>query len=174
MASHALNFLPLQIAAHAPDQVDMEVVKGMDPITRHELAFRVAEDTFGVHQLLEPSDTVNNPDEKSIMTYIAALTAKLPDLGVHVDVSRNVITCSYIITWVYLYFTWGVPGVYRIHVGYTLGMHELYIGYIIYIVYTLYMGRLSGYISLEYTFRGIHWVYMGYTWDIHVIYMASS
>lgn len=73
------------IAAHAPDQVDMEVVKGMDPITRHELAFRVAEDTFGVHQLLEPSDTVNNPDEISIMTYTATLTAKLPDLAVHVD-----------------------------------------------------------------------------------------
>lgn len=75
------------IAAHAPDLIDMEVVKGMDPIARHELAFRVAEERFEVYQLLEPSDTVNNPDEKSIMTYIAALTAKLPDLGVHVDVS---------------------------------------------------------------------------------------
>ena len=76
-----------QIAAHAPDAVDMEVVKEMGPIARHELAFKVAEERFDVHQLLEPSDTVNNPDEKSIMTYIAALTAKLPDLGVHVDVS---------------------------------------------------------------------------------------
>jgi len=62
-------------------------VKGMDPISRHELAFRVAEERFDVHQLLEPFDTVNSPDEKSIMTYIAALTAKLPDLGVHVDVA---------------------------------------------------------------------------------------
>ena len=78
---------PPQIAAHAPDAVDMEAVKEMEPIARHELAFKVAEERFDVHQLLEPSDTVNNPDEKSIMTYIAALTAKLPDLGVHVDVS---------------------------------------------------------------------------------------
>ena len=59
----------------------------MEPINRHELAFTVAEERFEVHQLLEPYDTVHNPDEKSIMTYIAALTAKLPDLGVHVDVS---------------------------------------------------------------------------------------
>ena len=65
----------------------MEVVKDMDPIDRHTLAFTIAEEKFGVSQLLEPSDTINNPDEKSIMTYIAALTSKLPDLGVHVDVS---------------------------------------------------------------------------------------
>ena len=83
-----LSSQPLpQIAAHAPDAIDMEAVKAMEPIARHELAFGVAEERFDVHQLLEPSDTVNNPDEKSIMTYIAALTAKLPDLGVHVDVS---------------------------------------------------------------------------------------
>ena len=69
----------------------MEAVKEMEPIARHELAFKVAEERFDVHQLLEPSDTVNNPDEKSIMTYIAALTAKLPDLGVHVDVSFTVL-----------------------------------------------------------------------------------
>ena len=76
-----------QIAAHAPEEIDMVVVKGMVPIERHALAFKVAEEKFGVHQLLEPADTVNSPDEKSIMTYIAALTAKLPDLGTHVDVS---------------------------------------------------------------------------------------
>ena len=67
----------------------MDEVKVMAPIERHTLAFRVAEEKFGVHQLLEPSDTVNSPDEKSIMTYIAALTAQLPDLGVHVDVRNS-------------------------------------------------------------------------------------
>ncbi len=48
--------------------------------TRLETAFYVAEVELGVTRLLDPEDVdVENPDEKSIMTYVAQFLHRYPE-----------------------------------------------------------------------------------------------
>ena len=50
--------------------------------TRLETAFYVAEVELGVTRLLDPEDVdVPNPDEKSIMTYVAQFLHRYPEGG---------------------------------------------------------------------------------------------
>uniref|UniRef100_A0ABM5FBV7 Nesprin-2 isoform X3 n=1 Tax=Pogona vitticeps TaxID=103695 RepID=A0ABM5FBV7_9SAUR len=68
------NGLAFLAVVHAlrPDLVNMEKAKGRSNRENLEEAFRVAEKALNIPRLLEPEDVdVNNPDEKSIMTYLA-------------------------------------------------------------------------------------------------------
>lgn len=48
---------------------------------RLEVAFAAAESEFGVTRLLDPEDVdVDNPDEKSVITYVSSLYDALPHL----------------------------------------------------------------------------------------------
>ncbi|XP_045666543.1 nesprin-2 isoform X3 [Ursus americanus] len=60
------------IHALRPDLVDMKSVKHRSNKANLKEAFRIAEQEFKIPKLLEPEDVdVVNPDEKSIMTYVA-------------------------------------------------------------------------------------------------------
>lgn len=49
-------------------------------LTRLETAFRLAEDGLGITRLIDPEDVdVDNPDERSIMTYVAQFLHKYPE-----------------------------------------------------------------------------------------------
>ena len=49
-------------------------------LTRLETAFYVAEVHLGITRLIDPEDVdVENPDEKSIMTYVAQFLHRFPE-----------------------------------------------------------------------------------------------
>jgi nesprin-1 len=61
--------------------------------TRLETAFYVAEVELGVTRLIDPEDVdVPNPDEKSVMTYLAQFLHKYPEGGARQVCILNFIT----------------------------------------------------------------------------------
>uniref|UniRef100_A0A8C4TM46 Spectrin beta chain n=1 Tax=Erpetoichthys calabaricus TaxID=27687 RepID=A0A8C4TM46_ERPCA len=61
------------IHKHRPDLVDFRSLKKSNPIHNLQQAFNVAEQKLGVTKLLDPEDVfTENPDEKSIITYVVA------------------------------------------------------------------------------------------------------
>ncbi|KAL3049568.1 hypothetical protein OYC64_008924 [Pagothenia borchgrevinki] len=61
------------IHKHRPDLVDFNKLKKSNPSHNLQSAFNVAEQQLGVHKLLDPEDVfTENPDEKSIITYVVA------------------------------------------------------------------------------------------------------
>ncbi|XP_053457239.1 nesprin-2 isoform X5 [Nycticebus coucang] len=68
---NGLAFLTV-IHALRPDLIDMRSVKHRSSKDNLEEAFRIAEQELKIPKMLEPEDVdVDNPDEKSIMTYVA-------------------------------------------------------------------------------------------------------
>ncbi|XP_062253593.1 spectrin beta chain, erythrocytic isoform X2 [Platichthys flesus] len=61
------------IHKHRPDLVEFNSLKKSNPTHNLHSAFNVAEQKLGVHKLLDPEDVfTENPDEKSIITYVVA------------------------------------------------------------------------------------------------------
>ncbi|KAM8915258.1 spectrin beta chain, erythrocytic isoform 1-T2 [Spinachia spinachia] len=61
------------IHKHRPDLVDYDHLKRSNPTHNLHSAFNVAEQQLGVTKLLDPEDVfTENPDEKSIITYVVA------------------------------------------------------------------------------------------------------
>ncbi|OCT68624.1 spectrin beta chain, erythrocytic [Xenopus laevis] len=61
------------IHKHRPDLLDFERMKKSNPKHNLEQAFNVADRKLGITQLLDPEDVLTeNPDEKSIITYVVA------------------------------------------------------------------------------------------------------
>ncbi|XP_077395251.1 spectrin beta chain, erythrocytic isoform X2 [Festucalex cinctus] len=61
------------IHKHRPDLVDFSQLKRSNPTHNLQSAFNVAEKELGVAKLLDPEDVfTENPDEKSIITYVVA------------------------------------------------------------------------------------------------------
>ncbi|XP_061600290.1 spectrin beta chain, erythrocytic isoform X2 [Cololabis saira] len=61
------------IHKHRPDLVDYSKLKRSNPTHNLQNAFNVAEQKLGVTKLLDPEDVfTENPDEKSIITYVVA------------------------------------------------------------------------------------------------------
>uniref|UniRef100_A0A8C6TP93 Spectrin, beta, erythrocytic n=1 Tax=Neogobius melanostomus TaxID=47308 RepID=A0A8C6TP93_9GOBI len=61
------------IHKHQPDLVDYNALRRSNPTHNLQNAFNVAEQKLGVTKLLDPEDVfTENPDEKSIMTYVVA------------------------------------------------------------------------------------------------------
>ncbi|XP_033967814.1 spectrin beta chain, erythrocytic [Pseudochaenichthys georgianus] len=61
------------IYKHRPDLVDFNKLKKSNQSHNLQSAFNVAEQQLGVHKLLDPEDVfTENPDEKSIITYVVA------------------------------------------------------------------------------------------------------
>uniref|UniRef100_A0A4W6CQK1 Spectrin beta chain n=1 Tax=Lates calcarifer TaxID=8187 RepID=A0A4W6CQK1_LATCA len=61
------------IHKHRPDLVDYNTLKRSNPTHNLQNAFNVAEQKLGVTKLLDPEDVfTENPDEKSIITYVVA------------------------------------------------------------------------------------------------------
>ncbi|XP_072221502.1 spectrin beta chain, erythrocytic isoform X2 [Leuresthes tenuis] len=61
------------IHKHRPDLVDYDKLKRSNPTHNLQNAFNVAEQKLGVAKLLDPEDVfTENPDEKSIITYVVA------------------------------------------------------------------------------------------------------
>ena len=61
------------IHKHRPDLVQYDKMQKAAPVNNLNNAFQVADDKLGIPKLLDPEDVnVDQPDEKSIMTYVAA------------------------------------------------------------------------------------------------------
>jgi len=61
------------IHAHRPDLINFDKLNPSDHISNLNNAFNVAEDKLGIARLLDAEDVdVQRPDDKSIMTYVAA------------------------------------------------------------------------------------------------------
>lgn len=62
------------IHRHRPDLINFDALKPSDPMTNLNTAFDVAEREIGIVRLLDAEDMVNTPkpDERSVMTYVAA------------------------------------------------------------------------------------------------------
>nr|CAB3264935.1 plectin [Phallusia mammillata] len=72
-----------------PEVLDIDLVMKNDNKTNLEQAFYIAEKEFGVTRLLDSEDVdVNNPDERSIITYVSSLYdifPQVPEFPVTVD-----------------------------------------------------------------------------------------
>uniref|UniRef100_A0A1I8GU15 Spectrin beta chain n=1 Tax=Macrostomum lignano TaxID=282301 RepID=A0A1I8GU15_9PLAT len=61
------------IHRHRPDLVDFNALNKSEPMANLTNAFQVADEKLGLAQLLDPEDVnVDQPDEKSIMTYVVS------------------------------------------------------------------------------------------------------
>ncbi|XP_074092082.1 nesprin-2 isoform X2 [Macrotis lagotis] len=82
---NGMAFLAI-IHALRPDLIDMNSVKGRSNRDNLKEAFRIAERELNIPTLLDPEDVdVINPDEKSIMTYVAQFLQYSKDLPVAGD-----------------------------------------------------------------------------------------
>ena len=55
----------------------LHALQGKSNQSRLKIAFLIAEKEFGIYPLLDPEDVdVSNPDEKSVMTYVAQFLNK--------------------------------------------------------------------------------------------------
>ncbi|XP_072538856.1 nesprin-2a isoform X2 [Salminus brasiliensis] len=64
-----------------PDLVDLSLTETRSNLQNLEEAFRIAQQELGIPRLLEPEDIdITNPDEKSIMTYVAQFLQYSNDL----------------------------------------------------------------------------------------------
>uniref|UniRef100_A0A674GQR7 Spectrin beta chain n=1 Tax=Taeniopygia guttata TaxID=59729 RepID=A0A674GQR7_TAEGU len=62
------------IHRHRPELLDVESLRGANALHNLQSAFAVAERELGVTRLLDPEDVaVEQPDERSVLTYVAAL-----------------------------------------------------------------------------------------------------
>ncbi|KAK8753225.1 hypothetical protein OTU49_003303, partial [Cherax quadricarinatus] len=65
-----------------PRLINLQAMNQMTNKARLEAAFRIAEKGLGIPHLLDSEDVdVDKPDEKSIMTYVAAFLNKFPEPG---------------------------------------------------------------------------------------------
>ncbi|XP_018086130.1 nesprin-2-like isoform X2 [Xenopus laevis] len=92
---NGLAFLAI-IQSLRPEIVDMDKLKGKSNEENLQEAFRLAEQELKIPRLLEPKDVnIPNPDEKSIMTYVAqfllyAKSAEGPKKDVQEHVSKTI------------------------------------------------------------------------------------
>ncbi|KAE8586936.1 hypothetical protein XENTR_v10021809 [Xenopus tropicalis] len=92
---NGLAFLAI-IQSLRPEIVDMDKLKGKSSEENLQEAFRLAEQELKIPRLLEPKDVnVPNPDEKSIMTYVAqflqyANSAEAPKKDVQEQVKKTI------------------------------------------------------------------------------------
>ncbi|XP_062858585.1 nesprin-2a [Trichomycterus rosablanca] len=64
-----------------PDLVDLSLTETRSNLENMDMAFRIAQEELGIPRLLEPEDIdVSDPDEKSIMTYVAQFLQYSNDL----------------------------------------------------------------------------------------------
>uniref|UniRef100_A0A158P6Q7 Alpha-actinin, sarcomeric n=1 Tax=Angiostrongylus cantonensis TaxID=6313 RepID=A0A158P6Q7_ANGCA len=59
------------IHRHRPELLDYHQLHKGDPLHNLNLAFDIAEKHLDIPRMLDAEDTANNPDEKSIMTYVS-------------------------------------------------------------------------------------------------------
>ena len=79
-----------------PALVDVNSYAQASNKQRLESAFSIAEQELGISRLLDAEDVdVENPDEKSVMTYVAQFLHKYPDPAAQQDVSINSKPLSY-------------------------------------------------------------------------------
>lgn len=67
------------IHKHAPELINYKALDPNDAIGNLNNAFDVAERELGVPRLLDAIDIANNPDEKSVIVYVARLRQALAD-----------------------------------------------------------------------------------------------
>jgi len=58
---------------NSPDLIDYQSLDDTTPIENLTNAFNIADEHFDVPKLIDPADVVVQPDEKSVITYIARL-----------------------------------------------------------------------------------------------------
>ncbi|KAH9924294.1 actinin-like protein [Epithele typhae] len=80
------------IHAHRPDLIDYAKLDKTDRHGNTRLAFQVAQDHLGIPQLLEVADLCDtqNPDERSVMTYVAGYFHAFSSMEQTETVSRRV------------------------------------------------------------------------------------
>ena len=62
----------------------LHALQGKSNQSRLKIAFLIAEKEFGIYPLLDPEDVdVSNPDEKSVMTYVAQFLNKFSSKVLH-------------------------------------------------------------------------------------------
>jgi len=69
------------INRNKPDLINMDSLKDNDNKANLETAFNVAETEFGVPKLLDPEDVdIDQPDDRSIITYLSSLYDRFPQV----------------------------------------------------------------------------------------------
>lgn len=67
------------VASQYPDQLDFSTCSRDDATSNMEKAFTVADHYLEVNRLLDPSDVIANPDEKSIVAYVGEIYSAIED-----------------------------------------------------------------------------------------------
>ena len=99
----------------------LHALQGKSNQSRLKIAFLIAEKEFGIYPLLDPEDVdVSNPDEKSIMTYVAQFLNKFSN---KVCLFSPHIFCVVFTSWVLLIVITRYNGkkLYKFHAIYTNG-----------------------------------------------------
>lgn len=80
------------IHKHRPDLIDYDSLSKENKLENLELAFDVAEKHLGIAKILDPKDIVDlpKPDERSIMTYVAAMYHVFASYGKADAAAKNV------------------------------------------------------------------------------------
>ena len=68
------------IYSYQPDLVDMDAIHQNEALENAELALSCLERHFDVPHIVDAQDIVNSPDEKSMLTFLNEMIAKLNDL----------------------------------------------------------------------------------------------
>ncbi|XP_039597030.1 nesprin-2 isoform X4 [Polypterus senegalus] len=78
-----------------PDLIDLQKMRSRTNLENLEEAFRIADNELRIPRLLEPEDVdINNPDEKSIMTYVAQFLQYSRDLPPSEEEMQTYVTPS--------------------------------------------------------------------------------